>query len=92
MVDELSTYTVNKWPAGLEVWCNLKGMYTHIVADLTEVIANGNYPNKASMCALGVIGTFYKRLAEFATSYSVLAGGVLTIDIPDIVSEFETGT
>ena len=56
------------------------------------MIAAGDYPLRATICSLSVIGTFYTRLAEFATSYSVLAGGLLTIDVPDIVSEFETGT
>ena len=45
------------WNYGAEIWCNLKGQYTTIVADLTQL--SGNY--EMSICNLGVMGTEYVR-------------------------------
>ena len=56
MVNDSSNYISGLWTAGKEVWCNLKGQYTHIVA---------NHSSKSyksgTICALGILGTFYKR-------------------------------
>lgn len=35
MKDDASSYIAGKWQAGMEVWCNLTGMYTFLVADLS---------------------------------------------------------
>ena len=41
----------------MEIWCNLEGQYTTIVADLTDF--SGAY--EMSICNLGVMGTEYVR-------------------------------
>ena len=45
------------WNYGAEIWCNLEGQYTTIVADLTDL--SGTY--EMSICNLGVMGTEYVR-------------------------------
>ena len=45
------------WNYGAEIWCNLEGQYTTIVADLTDL--SGAY--EMSICNLGVMGTQYVR-------------------------------
>ena len=66
MVDESSNYNNGLWVAGVEVWCNLKGKYMHIIADLSSSpLYPGDDEKYPSICALGVIGTFYKRLDAY---------------------------
>ena len=43
-----------KWSGGTEVWCNMPGRYVHAVADMRT---RSNW--KATVCALGVMGTIY---------------------------------
>ena len=50
--------TQNVWNYGVEIWCNLKGRYTHIVADLNH-LAPGPY--EMSICNLGIMGTRFER-------------------------------
>ena len=55
------------WNYGAEIWCNLEGQYTTIVADLA--ILSGAY--EMSICNLGVMGTEYVRIGSVPTSISV---------------------
>ena len=65
--DDLNSYTVgaytyvaesgNFWNFGKEIWCNLPGQYTTIVADYSNLV--GEY--EMSICHLGVMGTEYVR-------------------------------
>ena len=45
------------WNFGAEIWCNLAGQYTTIVADYSDL--SGAY--EMSICQLGVMGTEYVR-------------------------------
>ena len=48
------------WRGGNEVWCNLPGKYTHILADRS---AHASSPdNEINICALGVMGNRYTRV------------------------------
>ena len=48
---------VSWWKYGKEVWCNLEGQYTTIVADLSGL--TGSY--EMSLCNIGIMGTKYVR-------------------------------
>ena len=56
------------WTYGKEVWCNAKGQYVHIVADLSHL--TGTYT--MSLCSIGIMGTSFGR-EETVTSYVELA-------------------
>ena len=96
MVDESSNFKNGLWVAGAEIWCNLKGKYMHIIADLSNspVFQGGN--KAPSICALGVIGTYYKRPDTYPLpakrSLEIGAGNEISFNVYDIVSEFYTGT
>ena len=45
------------WNYGREIWCNLEGQYTTIVADLTSL--TGAY--EMSLCNVSIMGTQYVR-------------------------------
>ena len=46
------------WPHGKENWCNLKGKFIHIVADLSHL---SSLTYEMSICYLGIYGTEYVR-------------------------------
>ena len=46
---DTSNFIDSEWTAGKEVWCNLKGQYTHMVADLSTATFED-----ATICALGI--------------------------------------
>ena len=56
------------WNYGIEIWCNLEGQYTSIVADLTD-LSGQSY--EMSICNLGVMGTEYVRVNSVLSSISV---------------------
>ena len=68
--DERTAYTTPGlvWTYGTEVWCNAKGQYVHIVADLSHL--TGTYT--MSLCSIGIMGTSFGR-EETVTSYFELA-------------------
>ena len=45
------------WTYGKEAWCNSKGQYVHIVADLSHL----SPPYTMSICSIGVMGASYAR-------------------------------
>ena len=55
----------NVWNYGVEIWCNLKGRYTHIVADLNHLAASAY---EMSICNLGVMGTRFERSIDLLTT------------------------
>ena len=54
----ISGSDVQMWNYGAEIWCNLEGQYTTIVADLTDLSGQAY---EMSICNLGVMGTEYVR-------------------------------
>ena len=50
------------WNYGAEVWCNKRGQYVTIEADLTSL--SGSY--EMTICQLGVFGTKYIRANSIA--------------------------
>ena len=50
--------TVNAWKYGVELWCNMEGRYTTIVADFSS-LSGQDY--SMSICTLSVMGTKYTR-------------------------------
>ena len=48
---------VEIWNWGKEVWCNMQGKYTTIVADWSLPAAVGTYEMR--LCNLGIMGTEY---------------------------------
>ena len=59
------------WTYGKEVWCNAKGQYVHIVADLSHLMPT--YPSYyMSLCSVGIMGTSFTR-NETLTPYVELA-------------------
>ena len=49
MVKDSSNYIDGEWTAGKEVWCNLQGQYTHMIADLSTATYRD-----ATICVLGI--------------------------------------
>ena len=49
------------WKYGAEIWCNLKGQYVTLVADLAH-LSGQSY--EMSICALGLMGVEYVRDSE----------------------------
>ena len=62
--------SVMVWKYGTELWCNMQGRYTHIVADLSLVQA----PFTMSICQFGVFGTKYARNEEISETVIVQVG------------------
>ena len=50
------------WKYGKEIWCNMQGQYTTIVADLSELA--GDY--EMSLCNVGIMGTQYYRTKDIS--------------------------
>ena len=57
------------WNYGVEVWCNMEGQYTHIVADLQHLDGT---EYEQSICSVGIMGTEYVRLNSFQSSVVVV--------------------
>ena len=49
--------TSHWWKYGKEIWCNMQGQYTTIVADLSGL--TGDY--EMSLCNVAIMGTQYER-------------------------------
>ena len=49
------------WNYGIEIWCNLEGLFVTLVADLSH-LSGQNY--EMSICSLGLMGTEYVRSTE----------------------------
>ena len=61
------------WRFGVEEWCNMKGRYMHIVADLSHY-GNAGTDYKMSICALGIMGTKYDHPSTIPTTIDVPLG------------------
>ena len=46
------------WNGGTEIWCNMQGRYTHIVANLAHMTP----PYTMSLCNIGIMGARYGRV------------------------------
>ena len=87
-VDPLYGETI--WNFGRETWCNLKGQYTSIVADLSGLSAETNYDIK--ICQLGIMGTEYIRDPPLAESFTITQGTIGTFTVNHISSALPLGT
>jgi hypothetical protein len=67
-----------QWKYGKEIWCNLEGRYTHIVADLSGL--RGSY--EMSLCHLGIMGTEYIRSTPLPASLDISASSSTILDVP----------
>ena len=76
------------WNYGIEIFCNKEGRYTHIVADLSHLTGQ---TYSMSICALGIMGTRYIRSNALPTSLEVTEGTVTTLNVQQIVSEYDIG-
>ena len=56
------------WNFGRETWCNLKGQYTSIVADLSQD-SKVKKDYEMRLCQLGIMGTEYVRDPPLAESF-----------------------
>ena len=74
------------WTYGKEIWCNLQGRYTYIVADLSHL---PDYTMR--LCQLGIMGTEYIRSEEIPTQIELEQGTTTTLAIPHITSAFTIG-
>ena len=52
------------WPFGKENWCNMKGRYLHMVADMSMYELTAADSDTVSVCSVGVYGTKYERKGE----------------------------
>ena len=60
------------WGYGLEKFCNMEGMYIHIVMDLTKLAQSQDTVDYfMSTCSLGLMGTRYVRDAELPATVEV---------------------
>jgi len=79
------------WKFGHEAWCNLKGRYVTIEADLSHLAGQTSTeaPNgyEMSICSLGLFGTRYKRLTEVPSSFEVLKGATKTLSIERVAAD-----
>ena len=80
------------WPYGSEHWCNLEGIYLHIVADLSDLMtAYGSFDT--SICTVGVFGTRYVRDGDsLPTRIEIEQGATKSLSVPHIYSELVIGT
>lgn len=77
------------WNYGAEIWCNMKGRYTHIVADLNHLSAS---PYEMSICNLGVMGTRFERTTPLSTTeLTVQQDSVTVLRIPHVPSVYKIG-
>ena len=67
---------------GKEVWCNLKGRYTSIVADLKHMASQSTLD--MSLCNVGIMGTKYTRSVEPASTITITKGQAVTIVVEDV--------
>ena len=79
---------VEMWNYGAEIWCNLEGQYTTIVADLTD-LSGQDY--EMSICNLGVMGTQYARGHSIPSNISVGQAETQVIAVENITSKFTIG-
>ena len=73
---------------GAEIWCNLEGRYTHIIADYTD---NIDYITSQYICSLGIMGTRYVRDTEIVDEIELSTQDIITLEIPHIYSELVIG-
>ena len=77
------------WNSGVEIWCNLQGRYTHIVADLAHMAT----PYTMGLCNLGIMGARYGRTGfSLPTSIEIQSGKSSQLVVPHIVSLVSIGT
>ena len=88
-VDPYSGQTI--WNFGRETWCNLKGQYTSIVADLSQ---GGTVPSsyEKRLCQLGIMGTEYVRDPPLADRFQFVQGTIGTFQVDHISSALPFGT
>ena len=75
------------WNYGVEIWCNLEGQYTTIVADLADLSG----PYEMSICNIGVMGTEYVRDNSVPTRISVWRAATEVIAVENIYSKLPIG-
>ena len=91
--DDASSYTIgdytgtsvtdkNFWNYGAEIWCNMEGQYTTIVADLS--ILSTAY--EMSVCSLGIMGTEYVRKTAPPKAINLGKDEVTEIEVENIYS------
>ena len=67
---------IDWWNYGKELWCNMQGRYTSIVADLSDQASSGSY--EMSLCNLGIMGTKYERLDNQVPTTEILLYNTMT--------------
>ncbi len=78
--DDEASKLGGKWKHFKEVWCNLKGQYMHIVADINT------YTVWMSIGSLAIIGSDYDRPTPIPTSVDIFASESMTIEIAAVES------
>ena len=76
-IDDKIAYSGKMWTYGTEVWCNRKGRYLQIVADLSHL--SGAYT--MTICSLGVQGTVYERSTPIQDVLKVHYMSKVTFDV-----------
>ena len=73
------------WPFGKEDWCNMKGRYFHMVADMSQYESIAADSDIVSVCSVGVYGTKYVRNGDpVITSIEIVLNQIQTISIERI--------
>ena len=75
------------WKYGVEEWCNMEGRYVFIVADLSHV----KTPYTMSVCTIAIFGSGYRREEPLPTSLELTEGETMTLTVPHINTEYDTG-
>ena len=70
LADESEVTNASWWNFGKEIWCNMEGQYTTIVADLTTL--TGAY--EMSLCNVGIMGTKYERIQVIESTMGTGSG------------------
>lgn len=75
------------WNYGDEIWCNIEGQYTHLVADLGH-LAGQDYA--MSICQLGIMGTKYLRDTEepLQEAVELFQGETWQVEVAHIYSAY----
>ena len=77
-----------EWGYGAEVWCNKRGRYVHLIADLSHL--SGTY--KMSLCSVGIMGASYIRDEPLPTAIELYLGSLpYIINVPYIYDEYTAG-
>jgi len=72
------------WKFGKEIWCNLRGRYMTIVADLSH---NAGQAYSLSVCSLAIFGTEYTRATTVPTEVKVIKGRTHSLSVEKIKAD-----